>query len=232
MKIKPTILALSALCGASIIWFSSTPSVAPAAGDEPVNSEPMPLESVDTLSQGTIAPPPAIADSAADEEVVSPAEWQEIFSELLKKHGNREEASQWLIFELDQRYHEWICAKLARLSELPADDRYDALAQMESRIRSVSEAVLGHLGIAGAQHAEVLARSLEAISAEIQYAEMPGTHEARVAMLRLDREREARFEKLVAVNGSGPETEAQVLSEITPWYESELRMIVGGEESE
>ena len=43
---------------------------------------------------------------------------------------------------------------------------------------------------------------------------------------------EERFEKLIAARGNGPETEELVQSEITPWYESRLREIVGGEEPE
>src|SRR5204862_5820727 len=131
--------------------------------------------------------------------------------------------------ELDEKYHGWICARLAALSKLSPDERYQALAQMESRIQSVSESILGHLGVPGAQHIGVLTRSVEAISAEIEYAEMTGTHEARVAMLRLDRERATRYKQLVAASEPGVDTEAQVLSEITPWYEARLREIVGGD---
>lgn len=231
MKIQIKILlGVGVVTAGSSLWFTLSPSM-------PIDAAAVEAFQIRQTREELAEPPAAAAEEVPNEgqslEIpVSIAEWQAAYSRHLAGGRSPEEAGALLKAELDEKYHEWVLARLEALAEVSADDRYEKLAEMERRIQAVSEAILGRLGIAGAQQLGALARSHEAVVAEIQYAEMSGTHEARVAMLRLDREREDRFEKLIAARGNGPETEELVQSEITPWYESRLREIVGGEEPE
>ena len=168
--------------------------------------------------------------NADGEEPVSVNQWQDRFSALLAECGDREEASARLIAELDQKYHEWVTPKLAALASLSPRERCDSLVKMKKRIRTVSAAILNHLGIASARPDSVLTGSLEALTAEIKYADIRGTHEQRVAMLRIDEERRSRFAKLIAETGSGSDTDLLVRTELEPWHEEQLRSILGVEE--
>jgi hypothetical protein len=228
------ICGLSLFCAGSIVWFALTPSVAPVAmASAPTHRTPGKPAVIEVDYDRNTASPAASNEETAntdDEELGSVSQWHARFSALVNECGNRQEASARLISELDQKYYKWVRSKVAALAGLPPLDRYDPLAQMETRIRNVAEAILGHLEIAGGRHFHVLANSLEALSAEVRYAEMEGSHDQRVAMLRLDQERESRFGKLVAANGLGRETEMQVGSEIEPWYESQLRGILGADD--
>lgn len=228
------ILGLSLLCASSIAWFALTPSVAPmTTATEPAVRRPAKSGVVeferDPSAPAALQEVPANANG---EEPGSINQWHARFTALVDECGKHEEAGARLISELDQQYHAWVSAKVAALADLPPLDRYDELAEMDARVRKIAEVVLGHLGIAGGRHHDVLAATLEALSAEVRYAELSGTHEQRVAMLRLDRERESRFGDLLAANGLGPGTETQVRNEIEPWYESELRRIVGADDTD
>jgi len=230
MKIQlKHILAPGFLCAGSILWFALTPSVPLADSDLDATPQlPGKTSAVESIPARTIAAAmPEVAEQIDNDEPGSVGHWHARFAALLAECGNRDAASARLVAELDRVYHAWVSAKLAGIANLPPLDRYDPLAAIESRMRKVAEAVLGHMGISGGRHYFVLADTVDAISAEVQYAEMRGTHDQRVAMLRLDRERANRFEKLVAANGLGAATEARVSGEIDPWYQSQLRGIVG-----
>ena len=229
------IIGLSLFCAGSIAWFALTPSVAPmASASTQTHRQPgkTPVIEMDLNRDATAqAAQHEATANGDDEEPGSVSQWHARFSTLMNECGNREEVSARLISELDQKYYKWVRSKVAALAELPPLDRYDPLAEMETRIRNVAEAILGHLEIAGGRHFHVLANTLEALAAEVRYAEMEGSHDQRVAMLRLDQERESRFGKLVAASGLGRETETQVGNEIDPWYESQLRGILGVDET-
>ena len=235
MKTQIKLLLGPALfCAGSILWFAFTPSVAPVA----TSAEPAAPQRRKSGVVEFAADPAATAathDAAAnsgDDEPSSVMHWQTRLAALLDQYRDRDEARAALVAELDEAYCRWASPKIAALAALPPRDRYDPLAEMDTRLRIALEGLPGHLGITGVQRSQVLVKTLEAISAETQYAEFAGTHDQRVAMLRLDRERGNRFEKLVAANGLGHGTETQVRTEIQPWYESQLRGIVGANDTE
>jgi len=226
-------LALGVLCAGSATWFALSPSVPlnPATAAERAIPSAL-AERPGAESDDEVQQPSPLGTPGTEEPLGSgPASihaWQALYAARLRASGDAEEARAFLIAELDAKYSDWIRGRLAELAKVEPQDRYESLAQMESRIQAVSESILGHLGIEGAQHLGVLAKSLEAIAAETEYAEMPGTHETRVAMFRLNREREARLEQLFASNES--DAEEKSAAEVTPWYEARLREILGGDE--
>jgi hypothetical protein len=79
------------------------------------------------------------------------------------------------------------------------------------------------LEIEGSRHVSVLAGPLEVVSAEIQYAESAPDPASRLALLRLDRERESRMEQALAITGESAKSRA--ISDLDAWYDSGLGAI-------
>lgn len=66
----------------------------------------------------------------------------------------------------------------------------------------------------------VLHCALDRRRSEIQYAESAPDPESRVAMLRLDRERESRMEKVLTITDDSASTPAS--AELDAWYDAGL----------
>jgi len=131
-------------------------------------------------------------------------------------------AYEQLAAEIDHRYHAWIEGEIRILAERPPRDRRDPLADLEQSVIEGAAAIVEHLAIPGAPPATVLADSLELLAAEIQYAEMAPTHEARLALLRLDQERQALLTAWAAAGAASPEAPP----EVEAWYDQEMAAIV------
>ncbi|MES2438639.1 MAG: hypothetical protein V4584_06225 [Verrucomicrobiota bacterium] len=208
MKTKFTIaLAAAASILAGAAFFTGTPAPRPETAPTVIRTQ---------------RPERKAAPAPEDVESVNLSNWQSRF-ETLQQSAGREDAVRALMAELDAVYGEWVDARIAPLAELPPIDRYDQLNEIEISVREGSAAVLELLGVEGGRHVGVLARPLESVTAEIEYAEAAPDHESRVGLLRLDRERQTRIEQALAITGEPEKTQA--LGELDAWYDAGLNRI-------
>jgi len=163
-----------------------------------------------------------------NDEAASFAQWQTRFDSLITESGSREAATILLLSELDRRYAGWVEAQLAPLTNASPIERLDPIVDMEELISEGAAAILDHLEIPGSRLASVLAAAKESLSAEIQYGEAASSHEQRVSLLRLDRERELRLGEALA--SSDENTKLMAMTELDSWYDAGLRQISGSDE--
>ena len=174
------------------------------------------------------APGPEIQDDNRD--AANLADWQVRFNHLLQQGGTPDEAVRLLLAEMDASYGKWVANQIAPLANLPDTERYDRLAEIEIAVQEGATAILDLLDIEGSRHVLVLAGPLEEISAEIQYAESAPDHQSRMAMLRLDKERESRLERVLAITDEP--AKAQATAELDTWYDSGLGGIFAANDQE
>lgn len=172
------------------------------------------------------APEPEIQHDGG--ESANLAQWQARFNTLLQQGTSSDEAVRLLLAEMDAVYGNWVASQIAPLAELPPGERYDRLAEIEIAVHEGAAAILDLLDIEGSRHVSVLAGPLEAVSAEIQYAESAPDHSSRMAMLRLDREREARLEKVLALTDDSAKSQAS--AELDTWYDRGLGEIFASDD--
>lgn len=162
-------------------------------------------------------------------EAANLAQWQTRFNTLLQQGLTNDEAVRLLLDEMDAVYGNWVTSQIAPLAERTPSERYDRLAEIEIAVQEGAAAILDLLGIEGSHHVSVLAGSLEAVSAEIQYAESAPDPQSRLALLRLDRERETRLENVLALTDDS--AKAQASAELDTWYDRGLGGIFAGDKS-
>lgn len=148
------------------------------------------------------------------------AVWQDRLAALEAEHGDRDLAIRTLLGEIDSTYRTWVSAELSPVAGLPPAERYDELADIERSVTEGTAAILDQLGIEEGRQAAVVAGPAEAIAAETQYAEAANHSATRLALLKLDREREARLEKALALADETAKTQA--VSELDAWYDASL----------
>jgi hypothetical protein len=185
--------------------------------------------------------PPAVhglnvsRESAAETPAPAPPDhhslsgWRQRLTDLRAAQPDAAEANEQLAAEIDHRYHAWLQGEIRTLAELPPRDRHDRLADLEQSVMEGAAAIVEHLAIPGAPPTTVLADSLEVLAAEIQYAEMAPTPEARLALLRLDQERQARLTAWAAagvVAGASDAAGPGAPPEVEAWYDQEIAAIV------
>jgi hypothetical protein len=114
----------------------------------------------------------------------------------------------------------WIQEQLGDLTGLPPLERLRRLAEIEAAAREFTLAALDLLDIDDETRVHATACALEPVWAEIQYANAAPDPASRLALLRLDRERMARFQKARAlVDGN---ERAQAMAELDAWYQASL----------
>jgi hypothetical protein len=114
----------------------------------------------------------------------------------------------------------WIQEQLGDLAGLPPVERLRHLAEIEAAARDFTLAALEPLDIDDEARVHATACALEPVWAEIQYANAAPDPASRLALLRLDRERMARFQKARAlVDGN---ERAQTMAELDAWYQASL----------
>ena len=224
MKTKTSIVLAGAGFLSGYFFSPSAPPQGPARAVKDKETSPLSMRA----RPQPAAPPDSGKVTENREEEASFAQWEGRFAALIAECGTREAAAARLLSELDLRYARWVDERLSSLESASYVDRLDAIADMEESIREGAAAVLDHLGIPGSRQASVLAASMEALSAEVQYGMAAPSHEKRVALLRLDREREARMTELLAT--AAEDTRVQVTSELDSWYDAGLREISGSDE--
>jgi hypothetical protein len=163
-----------------------------------------------------------ISEADFDEEV-SLTGWQRRFHDLLAEKGNREEAVAVVLAEIDAVFGAWVGERLAPLASLPPGERYDPLANIEESVRGGAAAIVELLEVRNADHVSVAAGALETIAAEMQYAESAPDPASRLAMLRLDKERQERMDGLMSITDEAAMSKA--MDELNQWYETAIAKV-------
>lgn len=199
------------------------------AGHQPTNSTRKSVRppkhdiSKPTLDAGDARKPATSEEAIAFDEETNFAGWQQRFQSLLSEKSNREEAVAVLLAEIDSTFGKWADSQLTPLAELPPNERYDTLEIIDASIREGAAAIIELLELPGSRHVAVAAGALEAVAAEIQYAEVAPDHASRLAMLRLGRERQQRLGGVLTITD---ETErAKAMGELDQWYEASLAKV-------
>lgn len=170
----------------------------------------------------------AIQDESELEENLD--RWSLRFEQLTAAGGNREEAVEVLRGEIDAVFSQWVADGIAPLAALPAAERYDALEILSQSVREGAAAVMDRLGLPGARHESLIRGAMEKVRAEVEYAEAAPDHASRLAMLRLDRERQQRLVELDAIGDEAERTRR--LAGIDEWYETGLASVFPDEASD
>lgn len=220
MKTNTLLLASAAgLLGTASVLLSDP--AAPAA--------PAQVESRHRAQSATRNQAPAAAEArhaervneAADpDEAANLAVWKDRLAALAAEHGDRDLALQTLLGEIDSTYRTWVAAELNPVTGLPPAERYDELADIERSVVEGTAAILEQLGIEESRHLAVVAGPAEAIVAETRYAEAANNSATRLALLKLDREREARLEQALALTDETAKTQA--VAELDAWYDTSI----------
>ena len=163
-----------------------------------------------------------VAETEFDEEA-NLAGWQRRFHALLEEKGNREEAVAAILAEVDGVFGAWVGGRLASLGSLPPGERYDPLASIDESVRGGAAAIVELLEIQGGDHVSIAAGALEAVEAEMHYAEAAPDSASRLAMLRLDKERQERLDGLMSIVDEAAMTRA--MDELNQWYETGLAKV-------
>lgn len=220
MTTKATIALASAAIGIAVFLASNMADPATTPHVRP---------SVQKSNRPAARPAPITAHAVAPElpeergEAANLADWQDRFNHLLQQGGTTDEAVRLLMTEMDAVYENWVAAGIAPLAELAPAERYDRLTEIEIAVQEGAAAILDLLEIEGSRHVSVLAGSLEVVSAEIQYAESAPDPASRLALLRLDRERETRMEQALAITGES--AKSQAITDLDAWYDTGLGAI-------
>jgi hypothetical protein len=213
MKTKVSIVLASAAIGIAVYLAAyppATPDVLPSVqkSSRPAASSASPFIEAEPENQEDRG------------EAANLADWQARFNNLLQQGESSDDAVRLLLAEMDEVFGNWVASQIAALAELPPGERYDRLTEIEIAVQEGAAAILDLLEIEGSRHVSVLAGPLEAVSAEIQYAESAPDPQSRLALLRLDREREARMEKVLAITDDS--AKSQAIAELDSWYDTGL----------
>ncbi len=219
MKTKVSIIIASATIGIAV-FLAGNPADPNTSSDVRTATQKSnrPLTRAAALTAPTIEPEPATQEDAGEDANL--ADWQDRFNNLLQQGESGDNAVRLLLAEMDAVYGDWVAGQIAPLAKLPPAERYDRLAEIEIAIQEGAAAILDLLEIEGSRHISVLAGPLEVIAAEIQYAESAPNPHSRLALLRLDREREARLENALAITEDSAKTQA--IAELETWYDTGL----------
>lgn len=138
--------------------------------------------------------------------------------------ADREDAVDALLAEVSSTYRDQVQGGIARLAELPSAERDAELAEIGRSVAESMNVILENLGIEESRRAGATAAAADTIVAEIQYAEAAPDPASRLALLWLDRERQARADE--ALELADPTEQSQALAEIEAWHEDGLGGIV------
>lgn len=160
---------------------------------------------------------------ANDGEATNLAAWQNRFDILLAEKGDRNEAILQLLQEIDALYHAWVSDQLLPVVERAPGERYDELTDIEHSVSEGTAAILDQLGIEDGRRLDASGSPAEMLSAEVQYAEAARDSDSRLALLRLDRERQSRLEQVLALGDEA--AKIQAIDELDAWYDAGLGKI-------
>jgi hypothetical protein len=193
----------------------------PSGASAPTASKPTKL--AHRLSTRPDARPSRSERPDDGDETANLAAWQNRFDALLAEKGNREDAILQLLLEIDALYHAWVSDQLLPVVDRAPSERYDELADIEHSVSEGTAAILDQLGIGEAWLLDAAGSPAEKLSAEVQYAEAARDSDSRLALLRLDRERQSRLEQAFALGDE--EAKLQAVAELDAWYDAGLGKI-------
>lgn len=170
------------------------------------------------------------AEQELCDESASLAAWEEEFQNLLAAGESRENAAMMIAKRVDQVFAAWVEQEITASSGLDAQERMDRLILAETQVKEGAAAIYQQLELSGGRRIEVAADAMDALAAEIQYADAAPDHASRLTLLRLDRERSQRMEKAHAM--SDESSKALALRELDQWYESSMGELFAGEPSD
>lgn len=168
------------------------------------------------------------ADLEDPEEARHLAAWRDRLAVLEAETGDREQAVRSLLEEIDATYRLWVEGELNPLAGLAPAERYDQLAEIQQAMTEGTTAILDQLGLDESRRLSATASPAEALAAETQYAEAASDSAARLALLRLDRERQVRLEQALAIADEA--ARSQAVAELDAWYDKGLGGIFTPEE--
>lgn len=180
----------------------------------------------------TVVIEPVAENNQADAEAaMQPADelennldaWSRRFDELVATSGDRLAAMKTLRAEIDGVFSQWVTDAITPLVELPAHERYDKLEIIAQTVREGAAAVLERLAIPGSRHDSLASTAMDMVRAEIEYAEAAPDHASRLAMLKIDLERQNRLHGLSSIHDE--KERAQAASEIEAWYDTSLATV-------
>ncbi len=129
-----------------------------------------------------------------------------------------------LLAEVSSTYRDQVQAGIARVADLPPAERDAELIEIGRSVADSMNVILEDLGIDEGPRAAATAAAADTIIAAIQYAKAAPDPASRIALLWLDRERQARAEMALAL--ADPAEQSQALAELEAWYEDGLGGIV------
>lgn len=221
------ILAGTLLALAAGLLFTGRPTDAPAG-----------TPALEARSSAKFRHRPSAAEAAArrpappaeDPEAANLAAWSERFDALLAEHGDRPTAIGALLAEIDTCYLDWVSGQLEPVTGMPPAARYDELSDIAISVDAGTAAIFEQLGIDESQRPGVTDGAAERVVAEIQYAEAAPDSASRLALHRLDREREARLESALAQ--ADEVARSQAVAELDAWYEAGMGGIFAAPDEE
>jgi hypothetical protein len=164
-------------------------------------------------------------DGALPEESASLACWDQQLQELLAAGETPESAAAILAGNINRSFSAWAAMEISEAAALTGQERIDRLVLAGSKIEEGAATIYEHLGLTGGCAIEVAADAIDAIAAEIQYADAAPDHATRIALLRLIRERDRRTFEIAAMTDDSARSEA--MRELEAWYESGMRALPG-----
>jgi len=220
---KPKTLFLTAASG--LLLATAALLTIPAESAAPAAAESRPRAK---LAKRSPQAPAAAGDSRSErpgdledpEEARHLAAWRDRLAALEAETGDREQAVRTLLEEIDATYRLWVEGELGPLAGLTPAERYDPLAEIQQAMTEGTTAILDQLGLDESRRLSATAGPAEALAAETQYAEAAGDSAARLALLRLDREREVRLEQALAIADEAARNQA--VAELDAWYDQGL----------
>lgn len=160
---------------------------------------------------------------SADEESASLAGWKQRFDALTAETGDTQKAIELLRVEIDKVFSAWVANEIEPIAELVPIERYDKLDLISQSVAEGAAAIFDTLGLPGGRHIATAANARDLVAAEIQYAETAPDPESRLALLRLDRERQARLDEVVGIVAEEERVKAE--SELEKWYSQGLAKV-------
>lgn len=230
MKLKITlalagILAAAFACHIGIKDSDAKPleNDAPATAKAERKTKQSPAPAIETPDAGIVDSEEGGADQSEENLAAGIDGWKSRFATLLAEHGDRDAAVAALLAELDTVFTGWVEKEIEVVAKLPPTNRYDKLDVMGQSIREGVSTVLETLEISGSRHHALVATAMDKLSAETEYAEAAPDHASRLAMLKIDRERQGRLNQVVAIEDET--ARAQAMSELDAWYHGSLAKV-------
>ena len=232
MKTKSSILLVGSILSVALVAHLALSSQQPAPQSEstPAMTKsarpilPKPSVSIIDASVEEDVPVDSILQlPSVDEETAHLTKWKQRFDALNAETGDHQKAVDQLRAEIDASMSSWVSDEIQPIAKLPPAERYDKLDMISQSVSEGAAAIFETLGLPGGRHVATAAQALDIVAAEIQYAETAPDPASRHALLKLDRERQARLDQVVTVADETQRAAAEV--QLEEWYSEGLAKV-------